>query len=413
MLSPEEKKAVIDLFPFMGEKPVVLDIGGNKGHWTDVILEEFKDNCQLHITEPNNKLRSFMEIKYEYRDNIIYNSLPLYKESTVVQFYYFENFNNELSGIYNGGEKWDGLPTKVKSTQSITLDDYCGVKNIEHIDYLKIDTEGSDMDVLLGGSKTFSEDKVGIIQIEYSEHWQRAGYSWVDLKSISKKYGYKIYRYIDNNFWEVSEENPPFDNYFLTKFEIHNHSVGGWNGEFILNTAELPKFDLVVEVGCMEGMTTKYICENLLNKENTDSRVICIDPLLDVYVENDPRHHPEFKHQYQRFKRNTRGLPVNLKRGFSQDELPLLNAIRACFCYVDGNHYSPMPYLDGVWCFAITKIGGYILFDDFLWADETTESVEKFLNEFQGHYEVIHKGYQVLIKKISNKYNELTYEYYK
>ena len=63
MLSAEEKKAVIDLFPFMGENPVVFDIGSNKGHWADVVLDEFDDKVSMHLFEPNQKLLSFCEIK--------------------------------------------------------------------------------------------------------------------------------------------------------------------------------------------------------------------------------------------------------------------------------------------------------------------------------------------------------------
>lgn len=413
MISKEERQAVIDLFPFMGGNPVIFDVGANKGHWADIVLEEFKDDCNLHIVEPNDKLCSFMEIKYEYKKNITYYRLPFYKEATVVPFYYFENFNNELSGIYDGGEKWEGLPVKTKSVQSVTLDSYCDMRSVPKIDYLKIDVEGADVDVLLGAGKMLSENKIGIIQIEYSEHWLRAEYNFSNLKDIADKYGYKIYRYIDGNFWEEKSIMPEYDNYFLTKYEIHNYSVGGWNANFILNTADLPKMDLVIEIGAMEGMTTKYICEKLLDKSNPDSRVIVVDPLYDYYVTDDPRYHPEFRNQYHRFLRNTRGLSVNLYRGESEFELPKLNALRADLVYVDGNHYPDWPYHDLCWAFAITKTGKYILADDYdLWDEGTKASIDKFLNEFAGAYEIVKSNYQILIKKTANRYNRLTQSYY-
>jgi predicted O-methyltransferase YrrM len=168
-----------------------------------------------------------------------------------------------------------------------------------------------------------------------------------------------------------------------------------------------------LEVGAMEGITTKYMCQNMLNADNPDARIIVVDPLMDYYVTDDPRYHQEFRHQYQRFKRNTRGLPVELKRGKSQDELPKLHAMRFSFIYLDGDHYSPMPYLDAVWCFAILKIGGHLLVDDYLWCEETKESIDKFLNEFKGHYDIVRQGYQILIQKTSNHYTDLTFEFYK
>lgn len=412
MISQEERKAVIDLFPFLGNNPVIIDAGSNKGHFIDVVLEEYKDNCTIHAIEPNDKLRSFTEIKFEYFTNITYYQYPFYKESSVLQFHYFENFNNELSSIYNGGKDWDGLPIKTKSVQCVTLDDYCAMKNIDSIDYLKIDVEGADLDVLIGSSGMMG--KIGIIQIEYSEHWRRGGHTFKEMFDFANKHGYSIYRYEAKNFWKIDSvpNLPNFDNYYLSKFELHNFSVGGWNDNFVMNTADLPKMGLVVEIGAMEGMTTKYICENLLN-DSQDARVIVIDPLYDYYVKDDPRYHPEFINQYQRFLRNTRGLTVNLHRGESKDELPKLNALRADLVYIDGNHYSPWPYYDGSWSFAITKVGGYILFDDYnLWDEGTKGSIDKFLKEFDGAYEVVRSNYQILIKKTSNRYNELTQSYY-
>lgn len=413
MISPEEKQAVIDLFPFMGENPVVFDVGSNKGHWADIILEEHKEKpCSLYLFEPNPKLLSFTEVKYEYNKNVKrFECVAAYKSLDDIKLYYFENYNNELSSIYRAGDEWKGLPMKERVATTVTIDRYCGVMNIEKVDYIKIDTEGSDVDVLVGCENMLKNEAIGITQIEYSEHWQRGNHTWDELKSIADKYGYKIYRYIDGNFWEEKSEAPEYDNYFLTKYEIHNYSVGGWNNSFILNTCDLPKMNLIGEWGAFEGLTTKYICENLLDESG---RVIVIDPLNDYYVVDDPRYHPEFKHQYQRFVRNTRGLPVELKKGKTEDELPLLHHLRFDLIFVDSNHYSPWPYWDGCWSFAVTKIGGRIIFDDYnLWAQETKDSIDKFLNEFRNSLEIEISNYQVRIKKVANQYNELTYEYYK
>lgn len=411
MISPEEKQAVVDLFPFMGENPVVFDVGSNKGGFSDIILEEFDDKCRLHLFEPNEKLLSFTEIKYEYRNNITFHKNGLWKEETRLPFFYFENYNNELSSFFKGGESWSGLPTKEKYVLTRTVDGFIKPSwLIEKIDFLKIDCEGSDIDVLLGCCKSLSEDKIGIIQIEYSEHWERGNHTWKELKEISDKYGYKIYRYIDGNFLEEKSDTPEFDNYFLTKFEIHNYCISGSNANFLLNTVDLPKFDFMRELGSMEGVTAKYMCENMLNP---GGRLVVVDPLYDYYVVDDPRYHPEFKNQYQRFLRNTRGLPVELKRAKTEEELPLQHRLRFQFTYIDANHYSPWPYWDGVWSFATTVIGGYILWDDYEWAEETKESIDKFLNEFSGSYELLAKNYQVLIRKTSNQYNELNFDYYK
>lgn len=400
---------VIGLIYFLDDYPTIVDCGSNKGEFADIFIDEYGDNAKINLIEPNSKLLSFTEIKYEYRKNISYIKCAAYSVTgQVKQFYYFENFNNELSSIYKDDKLFEGLPLQLGVTKTVAIDDL-----FKEIDYLKIDVEGAEIDAILGCSELLHEQKIKIIQVEYSEHWARAGRKFTDLSFMFSETPYKIYRYADNNYNEVTDfENAPYDNYIITYFDIHNYCISGANHSFIQNTLDLPKMNLVIEVGVMEGLTTKYICDNLL-LDNEDSRVIAVDPLFDFYVNDDPRYHQEFKHQYYRFKRNTRGLPVELYRGKSEDELPKLHSLRADMCYIDGNHYPPHPYIDGCWCFALTKEGGFILFDDWdMWDIETKASIDKFLDEFKGYYEIVKSNYQILIKKTMNYYNHLTEKYY-
>jgi FkbM family methyltransferase len=414
MLSQDEIKAVVGLFPFLREDFNVIDVGSNKGHWADLFVQEFKERGRIILFEPNDMLLNYTRIKYEYQPNIWYDSRVAYRLTGIkLPFHYFENYNNELSSIYDGGRQWEGLPQKTVEKTTITLDDYCAANFLDYIDIIKIDCEGADLDVLKGCCRLLAEDQVGVIQIEYSQHWQRSGATFQQLKALCDKYGYQVYFYEHGNYWKIGDALPHEDlNLFITKFEIANHSTG-WNKEFISTTLALrEKFDLVLEIGAFEGLSTLFTCKNLLNEGNPDARVIVVDPLEDHYVPGDTEH-PYFRHQYQRFQRNTRGLPVELKRGRSQEELPKLNALRFGFIFIDGDHYPPAPYFDGSWAFAICKPGGYILFDDYEWRPQTKESIDKFLNEFAGAYDLIHKGYQVLIRKVTNRYNELTHDYYK
>ncbi len=412
MIGIEEKEAILKLTPFFNDNPVILDVGSNKGSFTDVMLEEFAEECSLHLFEPNFKLLSFTEIKYEYKKNIRYNNEGLYRFSGMMDFYYFENENNELSSLFEGGEDWKGLPKKTKPIRLTTIDEYCEANKITYIDCLKVDTEGTDPDVLFGAKKALGNGIVKFILLEYSPHYKRAKNTFRSVLDLATTYGYKVYSYTSGNYFEVNPEtfveDYRFENFVITKENIHNYSVG-WNNEFILNTMELGKFDMILECGVFEGINSRHICENLINP---GGRLICVDPLEDYYTKEDTEHTKEFKQQYQRFLGNTRGLPIELKRGVSEIELPKLNALRFDLSYVDGDHSESSVYHDCVWCHAITKCGGFIVIDDYKWRDETARGIDKYLSEFAGTLEIIHKGYQVVVKKIGNQYNSLTQSYY-
>ncbi len=50
--------------------------------------------------------------------------------------------------------------------------------------------------------------------------------------------------------------------------------------------------------------------------------------------------------------------------------------------------------------------------DDYEWRKETKAGIDKFLTEFYGSFELVEKGYQVMIRKTTDKYNNLTLQYY-
>jgi FkbM family methyltransferase len=56
--------------------------------------------------------------------------------------------------------------TRLESVKIETLDNFCHRLDISHIDYLKIDTEGGDLDVLIGASRMLVEHRIDLIEVE-------------------------------------------------------------------------------------------------------------------------------------------------------------------------------------------------------------------------------------------------------
>jgi predicted O-methyltransferase YrrM len=186
-----------------------------------------------------------------------------------------------------------------------------------------------------------------------------------------------------------------------------------WNQEFIKNTDQFlnKKFDFCLEIGSFEGLTSNYIVENLLSKEG---KLICIDPLTDVYLnENLTEHDIErnfkdfgyFKDQYSRFFNNVKehldSNKIKLIRNLSVDVFPdLIDEYENSFdfIYIDGDHRPEGVYIDAINSYKLCKIDGYMLFDDYRW-ENTGIGIDKFLNEYSGKYDLLISDYQVLIKK--------------
>jgi FkbM family methyltransferase len=54
----------------------------------------------------------------------------------------------------------------IEEVDVVTLDDFCADGNIRQVNYLKIDTEGRDLDVLRGGENMLNEHRVDFVELE-------------------------------------------------------------------------------------------------------------------------------------------------------------------------------------------------------------------------------------------------------
>ena len=76
----------------------------------------------------------------------------------------------------------------------MTLDAYCAEMELEHIDFLKIDTEGNEMAVLRGAQGMLARGAIKYIQFEYGGCWIDARQYLRDAYDLLERYGYCIYK---------------------------------------------------------------------------------------------------------------------------------------------------------------------------------------------------------------------------
>lgn len=388
-LNPLEKKAALALRPLMSKDPIIFDVGSNKGVWSEILSA---NAAQVHLFEPNEILLHYTMVKFDTLNNFVYNNIGLFSENKVMPFYYFTNSNNGLSSVYKNQIWVDmGLPMKEKKIHVVTLDHYWNGT----IDFLKIDAEGADFEVLKGARNLLQNKMIKFIQVEHSDHILLSGHTWDDLLKYMKEMGYECYDFDGNNFVKTSDYTGE-NYYFMTEY------TQDWNSEFKKNTSRLEKFNLALEIGCFEGLTTNYICDNLLSE---GGRIVCIDPLPDDFNSLPfGEDNKIFEGQYERFKRNTRGRPVDLMRMKSEDMFTRegFEHLRFDFIYIDGDHTEEAVYNDGVNALKVLKWKGYMLFDDYGWRPETKRGIDKFLRDYDKYFEIIEKDYQVMVKKILN-----------
>jgi hypothetical protein len=88
--------------------------------------------------------------------------------------------------------------------QAQKLDSFCDQHTIRNIDFLKIDTEGSELNVLLGARSLLREKRIGILQFEYGGTYTDAHIYLKDVYDLLKGYGYTIYKIVPGGLAEIS-----------------------------------------------------------------------------------------------------------------------------------------------------------------------------------------------------------------
>lgn len=107
--------------------------------------------------------------------------------------------------------------TVSETVQVTTVDQVCRDESIGQIDLLKIDTEGHEMDVLLGASSTIEAGRVSFIQFEFGDPFIHTQYHFFDLwKLLSPRY--TIYRILRNGLVELNAYSIDLEIYKVANF---------------------------------------------------------------------------------------------------------------------------------------------------------------------------------------------------
>ncbi|MFE1748210.1 class I SAM-dependent methyltransferase [Coleofasciculus sp. H7-2] len=76
------------------------------------------------------------------------------------------------------------------------------------------------------------------------------------------------------------------------------------------------------------------------------------------------------------------------------------------FVYIDGSHIASDVLEDAVLSWALVKVGGMIIFNDydFIFADNNLQNskvgIDAFVAVFYGKIKLIHKSHQILLQKL-------------
>ena len=167
--SSGERYLINDFLPEkVGQSPVLFDVGANVGNYSAALIQRFPE-ARVFAFEPNPTTFSRLRATHGHRvdcQNLALSDVPgeisLYDRQGSQGTEHASVYGDVISQIH-------GIPAQRTAITATTIDLFCEQNGIVRIDFLKIDTEGHELGVASGASRMISEDRIGVIQVEFNE----------------------------------------------------------------------------------------------------------------------------------------------------------------------------------------------------------------------------------------------------
>jgi FkbM family methyltransferase len=174
--------------------PTIFDVGANKGQSID-FFSKIRHTAQITSFEPNPDLFEFLSKKYKGFNSVIIVNKGVSNQKQLLTFHInkldltssFESLNPRSKFLEKKallmGVKPSEIIRKSINIDTITLRDYIEEHQIKHIDVLKIDTEGHELQCLRG---LFPLRTCDIDRIQLENHHDDMYQGLDDVDSIQK-----------------------------------------------------------------------------------------------------------------------------------------------------------------------------------------------------------------------------------
>ncbi len=193
----------------------VIDVGANKGDWTNYFIEK-NQSAKMLLFEPSSNAYNHLLKVFDSNPNITIDNEAL-SDAEGETYFFEEDDMGETSSLVSSFSNTNAKKTLVKIT---TIDKAMERHNLKKIDFLKIDAEGYDLHVLKGATKTLALQKIKFLQFEYNSPWAEAGSTLIDAINFLKQHGYETFLINQYGLYKLNYkkygEYFRYSNYFAT-----------------------------------------------------------------------------------------------------------------------------------------------------------------------------------------------------
>ncbi len=173
----------------------VFDVGANLGQWAALSLQ-INPLLDLHCFEASQATYQRFQ-QQPVAGRVTHRCCAVGATEGVGNLYTFAE-GSGMNSMYRRSGLEPGYHMETQRTSEsvpmISLDAYCEGQKIDRINYLKLDVEGYEMEVLRGASRLLAERRIDLIQFEYGGCNIDAGVLLKDFLALLLPLGYQLHK---------------------------------------------------------------------------------------------------------------------------------------------------------------------------------------------------------------------------
>lgn len=213
---------------FLQRGEVAFDVGANIGLYTLLFSLLVGPEGEVHAfePEPDNFARLRLHLRLNGAANVHATRAAVFSDVGPVALNVFTTGLNawhslgrpRLPDPFRRGAIAE--PAGAIDVEATSLDSYCSEHGINRIDFLKIDVEGAELDVLRGGRGLLADGRVGLILFEVSlPQVEGMGHEPGEIFAELAALGYRSYRLDDDGgpAGEATVADARYENYVASR----------------------------------------------------------------------------------------------------------------------------------------------------------------------------------------------------
>jgi FkbM family methyltransferase len=199
------------------EPKVMLDVGANVGSYSRKLLSHFPE-AKVYAFEPLAKTYATLSrLTDEHGDRFVPVNVGVGASPGSLELHYEEDASSHASFAAEASEVPYVRNTQKALIDVVTLDGFVAERLVgETVDFVKIDTEGFEFEVLQGARNLVSRHRPAAVHIEFNWHHMFRGHSFQMLASMLP--GYEVFQFVPGGLARRDPKEPLSNLFMFSNF---------------------------------------------------------------------------------------------------------------------------------------------------------------------------------------------------